>query len=1232
MAGNDDNPLVADLTRQQRACLKLDRNLAVVAGAGSGKTRVLTRRYLRILERKQGTVQSILAVTFTEKAAAEMLDRVRQTAAELADAGTGPEARRWCRVAEDLADARIQTIHSLCASLLREYPLEAGVDPYFQVIQGPDQQELLEETVADLLRRRSRDPERPLPADLVERWGQADLLEVLLHLVARRATTRRWAEQLCQLDETAILDRYLEEVFAEVRQQLIAVLTGPAFLSAEQAVRALADCGAKPADKLKTSIDAVAVCLDGWSETQRAEGAAAPVLPDLQEILLTKSGSVRRFGGAKGNWKDASVTLDAARDAMTAMGEQVQAMDALAERLPGALDELMIADLKLLAELAIEAMDAYRQAKGDGRVLDFDDLLIGAERLLAGDRAVRLTIAERFHHVLVDEFQDTNALQWRILRRLAHNAKDTMPEAGVFVVGDQKQSIYAFRGADVRVFGSTCRELADGGGAIQPLADNFRTLRRPLAFVNELFDRVLSDDEDPDIPPQPLRCRRSEEEPGGVELLLAIPEDDEDALTGIHAEADLVAKRIAQLLGDHTDMAASGHGTPPVAPQDVAILLRRRTHLKVYEDALRRHGVPFAVVGGTGFYARPEVADTANLLAYLCDPRQDIALAGLLRSPLCGVTDKGLLAIARTEESNLTRKMEAAAETGDGLEQSDHEAVKRFVDWLREWTANVDQGPPAQLLRDVFDQTGLWGAYGVDPRAEQAVANLRKVLDLARDFQRGGFRSLKHLADQFMAQIDRAYDEAEADVPLEELGGVRVLTIHQAKGLEFPVVVVPDLNRRPRAVSASILIETIDGRPYTAVKVPDPRDAFELGKPGLWNMLVEERRRKERSEDKRLFYVACTRARDMLVLAGHVRADDDEVKFESGSWMAWVCRHLGPDTSRSEWQAAIDAGEVRFPIAPHNDGGTGLTEVPVRVLAALPDADRTEGPSDEPLYLRFGNADLKPSAWAQTVRARLQGLQSPPAVLTLSPTAYMTYKQCPRRYFLKQHVGMPDDWRSEALNDLEGEDAPRKAIGQAVHERLAGTLEDAAIESRLTQLLGKPNREAAMTVRKHVARFMESDFGKQLLSCESSHDELKLITKLDELTYLETRIDRLYHHDGQWHVLDYKTNSVDSLADAERIVEERDYGTQMACYALAVAGMTEPSPSVVPVHLFFTKIGKDLPDEPDSETLERLREEVCDAASRIRQKEFHHADNDDACRHCGYRGQGVCDAADASQA
>ena len=1162
------------LTPVQRMALDSQRNIAVTASAGAGKTATLVERYIELLrQHPEIGVRQVLAITFTQKAAAEMRERIaRRLADALAEELPELERQRLRQIREDLPAARISTIHAFCAALLREYPMEADVDPAFAVLEGLDaaqlRQQAVRQTLESLARTRDSDPDKEALRRTLAEWPRRYLEQVLEYLLEKKHHARMWCRRYAEQSPDQILSDWRE------MQQTTSAPACRALLDDIQFTDMLAELAAL--EPLTDESDSAVERLNPLRDFMRRLSQAPPLdeaiatLPRLAEGLLTNGNPLSGSRlGKKSNWEEAD--LARIRELVPALGRCLAPHADLLSLELSAADERAAAVLPALSRVFLRADARYENSKGNGSMLDMDDLLEKTHLLIAADADIRRRLAQHYRFALIDEFQDTDPLQWEIIRSLA-SLDGQMAGDKLFIVGDPKQSIYSFRAADVTVFARVRDAIAEANAAHEresrPFCDdgeildasptqrlgslvmgeNFRTLAQPVAFVNALFPKFMQE-----IPDEPFQvgydplvgCRSADVSEGSVELLLLPPGDSRDSTEAARCEAKLVARRLSHLLAGNDLQVADQDGLRPPVPGDIALLLRRRRNLSAYEDALRACGIPFQVAGGRGFYQRQEIYDLANILRVLCNPGDGIALMGALRSPYFGLSDNALYALTAPQGGRLAKNL-ADADQRQRLAPADQEAAEDAVARLQHWGALRDRVPLVELLHTILEDTGAWGFLCYGERGEQAVANVHKLLDLAREF-RGP------LAD-FVVRLDLLTNEEQQEgEAVLDVDALHILTVHAAKGLEFPIVVVPDLAARFNFQNSTPAL--IDAEKGIGLRALDPEQDYKRTSSFVRTLINRNASRRQRAEEKRLLYVACTRARDHLLLGGtltdkHFTTDLDA----AADCLGWICGSLElteADLARGS-KAVVG---VPSPLPIHTDPN------------AFP-VPETTAHQAEPA---FHSLDAAPTQTTEPALDLLSPLDDPQGRPEFAASELVLFATDPAAHHRQYTLGLPP-W------PLGQVDAPRRRamlFGQLAHagiEALSNSpdADPVALAADLITATTLPVAsyrdpfERELTDLLHRCR--QSPLAAHWFTNAEARTEVRFTFSL-ECGLVHGVVDYIGRGaDGLWELVDYKTGH---RANTEKAVQY--YRLQLEIYALCVQAL-HPDQGEYRATLYFTDL------------------------------------------------------------
>jgi ATP-dependent exoDNAse (exonuclease V) beta subunit len=1020
-------------------------------------------------------------------------------------------------LARELDGAWISTIHGFCLRLLKSYPFAAGLDPRFRELDDAQGAVLRSESFEQALAEFCAENE-PDRLRLLATYGADGLRRMLTGVYE---TLRSAGRDL--------------DLAAEIVPQLAARVE-----ELHEAARCLAE-------------DASATELQRGNATQLLALLERDSRPDR---LMELSG-FRASGERAASYEEARRAVEQA-----------------------ALDEAAIRDRVLLQELLTRFAAAYSEAKARESALDFEDLQLHARNLLRDNEAIRELEGLRFRSIMVDEFQDTNALQCELVELLR------APAAELFFVGDEFQSIYGFRHADVRVF----RERRAQAKQLLPLTRNYRSRAEVLAAVNELFGAHFGDEF------QPLHAGAEFPDPvfgHPVELLVTDKASYKDS--GVHwrrGEARSVASRVRELVD-------SGAATPG----EIVLLFAAGTDAEWYEDELRKAGLPTYRATGRGYFGQQQVADLLAYLRLLQNRYDDRALLSVLASPFVGLSNDALALLRRAASK---RPLFAGLErtVPPGLAQRDERLLLAFRQRYDRLAAVVPRLSLERLCERIVSEHDYDLAVLAQWDGRRRYANMRKLARLARSYEELRGPDIEGFV-RFVAEQE-AVGARELEAVAEEEGAdvVRLLTIHAAKGLEFKVVIVADAGRDKAPPSPDEILALSDGR--FGFRVADPvttkrRGAFD------YDEVREARRIEEQAEKLRLYYVAMTRAKERLIVSGSI---DREKAADASTPIGWVLGRLDADeelAAAGDAPLEIERNEARLVVRIDRHRESDWVE-------EQPEVDAAGELDDAGQLALFAALEAVPAAPPAPQLPALIPPPEPPLhrVRRLSFTALSTFEQCSYKYYAIRVAGM-----SERRPDRRGDsEAGLRAteIGDAVHR----LLEQVDLRSPAAPDLGQVREwystvsdDELARIRGFVASYCESELAARIAQLPKVEQE-RHFTFVQDGVLLHGYLDALHLDGPRALVLDYKTNVIGESMP-EEIVEE-DYRLQRLVYALACfrAGAEE----VEVVYHFLER-----PDAVASTTftlaqVPELEAELSAGIARIHAGEFRPTPSEFACSSC----------------
>jgi len=1096
----------------------IDQSWVVVASAGTGKTTALVNRIVEVIA--AGTpVETIVAVTFTHAAAGNMKLRVRHELEQRRVRESDPAVQaRLALAARSLDRAFIGTIHAFCAQLLRRRPVEAGVDPVFQELAQPDalrvfgrvfqrwiEQRLnspspaLTRALARLSWREERDGDQPLDALRRAAWS----------LTEWRDFDAPWDKR--DFDRDAALAAILEKV---------------------EATLALRDRCSRSNDFLHTGLRPLA---EFSERVQRARQAGRFDADLVENEILRVPQELRWLRPGSGKYGD---------------GVTREAVFASWENLKAAIEEFRReADADLASHLRDELWEVvglYQQQKSLAGQLDFMDLLLYARDLLRHPGA-RAQLQHDYQRIFVDEFQDTDPLQAEILLLLAaadpdqQNWRDAIPAPGkLYVVGDPKQSIYRFRRADARLFHRICRDLTDSGVAAQELTSSTRSTRSIQSFVNAAFATSI---------PEYLKLEGGVDDPPDQPSVIALPMPHPYGtrnLSNAKIEAcspQAVAAFIEWLCAPATGWTVRDRSTGnrvPVQPEHVCILFRRFTNFgtdltQEYVRALESRGIAHLLVGSKSFHRREEIGTLRTALRAIEWPGDELSVFAVLRGSLYAIPDDTLLKFR-----NVYRRFQPMRELPEDLD-AEFFPIRDAFEHLRELHRRRNYRPIADTVQQLLEATRAHAGFAFRKGGERVLANVVRLADLARSFEAGGAAtSFRAFIDYLEAEYESS-DASEAPVLEQEGGGVHLMTVHKAKGLEFPVVILADLTAKLSGPQGSDRHTDPDRRLC----------AQRLLWCAPWELLdaEPEEAQAEQEEALRVAYVAATRARDLLVVATIGEED------RQGGWLSPLHDALYP--AKDRWRAAMDApGCPKF-------GHTTVLNRP---------ADHDEEVSVKP-GLHTPKAGDHKVVWFDpaVLKLRVAKAEGIENEQVFSGSAEQAVEGL-RRY---------EEWSADRTHRIEVGGVERyrvanaetfRAVEEAAHiavetvtlpfevQRPTGRKFGRLVHDILQHAQGPEDAEslAGIWARRHGANASDTAAAAEtarqaldFLACAipagaERYRELPVMVRLEDGTVVDGRIDLAWREDDAWVVVDYKTDRR----------EKRKVG-QVRLYALALERATQ---------------------------------------------------------------------------
>ncbi len=1140
----------SDEAARLRIQTSLDESLVVEAAAGTGKTTELVHRIVAVLASGRTTIDRIAAVTFTHKAAGELKLRLREELdrSRLAPGEESTPARQQAleQALGHLEEAAIGTIHSFCAQILRERPVEARVDPAFEELTEPESNRIYQRSFRAWLEQRLDQPSPGLRrafARMAWSWSESAPAEQLQYagrkLLEWRDYTAPWTHHpFAREEEIGTLVRMVHE---------------------------LAEASAHPrkvTDNLFRDLEPIRLLSQSIRSGEEAAGLEKPRdFDNLESLLLKLHRDLGRKAARKGSGEYGG---GVSRDELVAKRDEL--LQWVREFRTRADAELAF----LLRQEMLGLVDEYQERKRRMGKLDFVDLLLSVRDLIRDQAHVRSYLQRRFTHIFVDEFQDTDPVQKaEVLLLLAADnpaendwLKVRAFPGKLFLVGDPKQSIYKFRRADIELYRQIRQGLAERGCGVVSLTKSFRSVPNIQQFVNAAFETEMDGDGHADWHPLE-RCR---EEIAGRPSVIALPvprpygsmKPSKDAVN--RSLPDAIAAFVAWLVQESGWTDENGK---PYEARDVAILFRKRSYFdysrrqqvdltREHARALEARGVAHLLAGSKSFHHREEVETIRAALAAIEWPSDELSIFAALKGSLFAISDETLL-VYRHRHGRLH-----PFHVPDAVEAPDGQLVVQALKLLAELHRARNHRPFAATVNALLEATRAHAGFLLRPGGNQVLANVMRVADLARTYETTGGISFRGFVEELNTQAERE-EASEAPVLEEESDGVRIMTVHGAKGLEFPIVILADLTT---SISREDPEQWVDGeRRLAATRLLGcaPRE--------LLDHEAEEASR-DLAEGMRVAYVAATRARDLLVLPA---VGDDE--YPPNGWLKPFYKALYPHPA--EFRSSRPAvGCPEFGAASVVERPMDYDRQPefsVRPGLVTPQRGSHEVVWWDPSKLKLGEEgdfglrqekilEMDDGASLETYREWQRGREAAIDVGSVPQFDVFVASQAsdsPPGESIAVQIATPVTTALPLTGRAAVSDGRR--FGVLVH----GVLRDVSLDGDATgirqlaelhgRLVGAPAIEID-AAREAVERTLSHPLLERARAAKRCHREYPVTLRLDSGKLFEGAIDLAFVEEDAdsgptWTIVDFKT-------DADVSAHRAQYQRQLQWYAYALAQLT----------------------------------------------------------------------------
>ena len=1129
---------MSSLTPHQQAALNYQSHTSLTANAGSGKTFVLSRRYIEIILNENISLRNIAAITFTEKAASELFKKIAglidDKIKEVEDEQTKKKLERYRR---QLVSANISTIHSFCIDILREYPVEANIDANFTPIDEQLSNELIELSVEELIKQSFNSiEEEPLKYLIRIFSSKNSFVKELIKLIKYRKKVISISKSIYSKEENEIAE-FFRNTFQEYVDKILNLNFGQLIDSAEVINNSVLQT--KPGNE-------TALIIEKYLEQIKKEKKSKNLLLQLKgikELILTKSLVVASRGYL--NDKNAREEL---LSEIIFTERYFKDFNKILEIVDDHEIEFELAKFgKSMISFFEKGLEIYNGKKSESGYLDFEDILLLTQEILEKD-SVRENLSQKFKYIMIDEYQDTNEIQYEIFLPIL----DYLKSGNLFVVGDEKQSIYMFRDADLEVFTKTRNEIeiASGKESLLSLPDSFRMAPALCLFTNYLFKNLFTQPNYifNEVNHADLICARNNDVNGKIEIL--IPEEDENGKNRI-SDADITSSRILKLIHETSK--------EEIDWKDIAILCRKRKSFTELETSFVQHKIPFIIVGGKGFYQHQTIYDIYNYFSFLLDQENSTALVGILRSPFFSISDSEIFEMSIAEGQTFWQKFIEYSKT-----KNKHSNALKI---LSENISLSNTKDVTSLLRKILNETPYLSVISSRSNSAQELANIDKLIKITTNFSQQDFKTLYDYVYYLKDSIEQIEDESQASVT-DESNSVKIMTLHQAKGLEFPAVFLFHCEETSQHDSVKSKSISVDKNFGLLTKVPLDNNYFSdyLSAPivSIHDFISEK---KNLAEIKRLFYVGVTRAKDYLFLEASFAKD---FNYKKDSFMGLLKEGMDADFFAQDFRIN---GNLDYLI---NENGsysnkTENLEIKIPIVRVM---DEIAIPVEEK---KLEVSDFK---------FLTEILNDKPKGEIISATKISVYKQCPLKYQLTYELGFTSllngyrKWkfknkeekhfefnnREDFEIDNSNNNAELKNVkmfaeikGSIIHEILQNELKKNEFESFTKDKIESNFNfyDKASVVKdtlkneiiKELNEYYNSSTYQFINSLKNFKNEFEIYVKENDY-YLYGIIDKLVIEDDKIFIFDYKT---DDILEADIPQRAESYFNQLKFYSYIVS-------------------------------------------------------------------------------
>lgn len=1164
------------LTSHQLEALDYSKHISLTANAGSGKTFVLTERFIQILLNENISLKEIVAVTFTDKASGELYNKIAKAIEKAVNYTKDiTQKRKLENIRRELVSANISTIHSFCINLLKEFPVEAEIDAKFNVIAEDTSKEYILWAIDEVISKAYKDENKIENLKYLIRIfsGKKQLIQQIQYLIANRKKVYLASEKVYSKSETEIKE-YFDNIFDELFLKLFENGIKQIFEQIENINNKIKLSSKKPSD-FETALRLV----DEFNKLKKDKNYIDNLIKILEEVrqnLLTKNFtlSIKTYINPVKN------EVDYEKEIIE------QFFTYYPEFTTGKNTHLELAKFgKILIEFYNDSILLYEKKKKEESLLDFEDILILTQKLLANS-VVKNSISERYKYLMIDEYQDTNEIQYRIFLPLL----DDLKKGNLFVVGDEKQSIYAFRDAELEVFEQTKTDISNKKGKTVQLPDSFRMLPEIAFFSNYLFRNLFANHNIlfNEVENNEIIVGRDSTEKGKVEILFSAKDENKNIIIN---EAELLARRIIQLINNSNGK---------ISWKDIAVLCRKRNPFADLEKYFFKYKIPFTIIGGKGFYQRQIIYDIKNYFAFLLNNEDDVSFIGLLRSPFFMISDSEILKIKNEIGLTFWQKFNNYV--------INNKKYQWVINILQENIQIAKEIEISFLLRKILNENGYLAIVSESKNGEQDLSNIQKLIDITISFERNNFVTLFDYVEFLNESINDNFDESNAQLS-DENNSVKIMTVHQSKGLEFPVVVL--FNTASKSVEDDIKSKTIfiDKNFGILAKLPiNNKFAEDYKFSPIVDLFYYILKRKNTAEIKRIFYVAATRAMNHLIITA-TQGPNNKNSFFSLLKEGLQLEELSGDINIK--------GELTFLKKKNDEYYNTKSEIELNILF-ITEIEEQKIVNEEKVKKDF--------------IFNYNKIEDTTQYEIISATKTAVFFQCPVKYEMTYEFGYNKLYRNyieKTFNNYEYnikedyEEATESNLnlaavkGTVIHKILS--LQNYDLDLLLNvevnknvpyEITDKDKSELIFSIKTDLQNFFNSKRFEKISSYKNYKNEFEVYTKENDFI-LYGIIDKLIINDESIVIIDYKTDDISEKETEER---KNNYKTQLIFYAFILKKLF-PQIKNFQTELIFIKHPEIVLYESISEKdLENFGQQLNQMIKNIRNQNFNK--NLAHCQHC----------------